>query len=312
MSLLEIDGVSVRFSAGSGVQAVEDVSLRVAPGEKMTVVGETGSGKSVLLLAIVQLLPKGASVSGSIRFEGEELIGCPRRRLDTLRGGQISYVPQGSGNGMNPLLTVGFQVCEPLMEHKGLPRRHAAARAVALLRRFHLGREEALARSHPHTLSGGMRQRALLAMGISAGPRLILADEPTKGLDQTRIGQVISCFQSLAGQAILCVTHDLNFARRISDRIGVLYASGLLEEAPTEALFTRPLHPYTRALIAALPENGLRFDPGFAPAHDDGAYRSGCRYLSRCPHAGPRCHETPPMTDLGNHLVRCWLYADAN
>lgn len=306
--LLDVKNVSVRFASGHGVQAVENVSLTVDKKEKVCIVGETGSGKSILLLAIIHLLPENAIVTGEAFFEGEDLIRMKRRQLDKIRGARLSYVPQGSGNGLNPLLTVGFQVAEPMIEHQKVKKKEAIAEAVRLMKRFHIGDEEEVAGQYPFTYSGGMKQRAMIAMGIIAGADMILADEPTKGLDEERIEMVVEAFHSLKDQAVLCVTHDLNFAREISDSISVMYASNQVEYAPAEELLEHPLHPYTQDMIAAMPENGLHFSEGFAMAHEDYA-EGGCKYAPRCRFCKEKCKETPPMAEVDGHKVRCWLYA---
>lgn len=306
-AILDIQNVSVRFANGSDVQAVEQVSLSVFPSDKLCIIGETGSGKSILLLSVLRLLPASAVVSGDVCFHGQSLFALSPKQMDGVRGGQISYVPQGSGNGMNPLLSVGFQVGEPLIAHRGMNKKRAIARAVELMRRFHLGREEELARQYPYTLSGGMRQRALIAMGISADAELLLFDEPTKGLDEARIRLVADTLNELDGQTMVCVTHDLSFARDVANRIGVMYAANLIEVADADELYAHPLHPYTRDMLAAMPENGLHFRPGYAPAHDDTRV-TGCKYRMRCPTCSEKCAEMPPMADVDGHKVRCWQY----
>ena len=305
--LLRVNDLSVCFRGGNHVQAVEGVSMEVFRGDRLCIIGETGSGKSILLLAILRLLPGTAQVTGDALFREQSLFAMTARELDRIRGGSISYVPQGSGNGMNPLLRVGFQVGEPLMAHRGLRRREAGQRAVELLRRFHLGREESLARQYPFTFSGGMRQRALIAMGVAADAELMFADEPTKGLDERRIRLVADAFLALERQTLVCVTHDLSFARTIATKVSVMYAANQVELADAQELFRNPLHPYTRDMIAAMPENGLRFNPGFAPSHEDAAVK-GCKYASRCPDRMARCGQMPPMTEIGGHQVRCWKY----
>ena len=307
MPLLRVNELSVCFRGGNHVQAVENVSMEVRQGDRLCIIGETGSGKSILLLAILRLLPGTAQVTGDALFREQSLFAMTARELDRIRGGSISYVPQGSGNGMNPLLRVGFQVGEPLMAHRGLRRREAGQRAVELLRRFHLGREESLARQYPFTFSGGMRQRALIAMGVAADAELMFADEPTKGLDERRIRLVADAFLALERQTLVCVTHDLSFARTIATKVSVMYAANQVELADAQELFRNPLHPYTRDMIAAMPENGLRFNPGFAPSHEDAAVK-GCKYASRCPDRMARCGQMPPMTEVGGHQVRCWKY----
>ena len=305
--MLRIKDLSVCFQGGNFVQAVEHVSLDVVPGDRICVIGETGSGKSILLLSILRLLGRSAVVTGEAWFQGRNLFTLTSKQMDAIRGGHISYVPQGSGNGMNPLLKVGFQVGEPLMAHRGMSKKSAVAQAVRLMERFHLGREAALARQYPFTFSGGMRQRALIAMGISAGAEMLFADEPTKGLDENRVRLVANAFNALRDQTLVCVSHDLNFARAIANRIGVMYAANLIELAPAEELFVHPLHPYTQDMIAAMPENGLRFRPGYAPAHND-ALVTGCKYRMRCPFCTDRCAELPPEVEKDGHRVRCWQY----
>ena len=306
-TLLRVEDLSVSFAGKNFVQAVEHVSLEVRAGDRLCIIGETGSGKSILLLAILRLLSPTAKVTGAVSYRDKDLFSLTDRQLDAIRGRCISYVPQGSGNGMNPLLKVGFQVAEPLIAHRGMKRRPAEMKAVELLRRFHLGREETIARQYPFTYSGGMRQRALIAMGISAGAELLFADEPTKGLDETRVQLTVEAFNALEGQTLVCVTHDLSFARRVSSRVCVMYAANQVEAAQTEELFANPLHPYTRDMLAAMPENGLHFRPGYAPAHND-AGTEGCKYRLRCDKCSDKCKETPPMFDVGGHQVRCWQY----
>ena len=306
-TLLRVEDLSVSFAGKNFVQAVEHVSLEVRAGDRLCIIGETGSGKSILLLAILRLLSPTAKVTGAVSYRDKDLFSLTDRQLDAIRGRCISYVPQGSGNGMNPLLKVGFQVAEPLIAHRGMKRRPAEMKAVELLRRFHLGREETIARQYPFTYSGGMRQRALIAMGISAGAELLFADEPTKGLDETRVQLTVEAFNALEGQTLVCVTHDLSFARRVSSRVCVMYAANQVEAAQTEELFVNPLHPYTRDMLAAMPESGLHFRPGYAPAHND-AGTAGCKYRLRCDKCSDKCKETPPMFDVGGHQVRCWQY----
>jgi len=310
--MLEIKHVSVKFSDSSDVQAVEDVSLVLPEKGKIALVGETGSGKSVLLLAILRLLPESAITSGDVIFNGKHIWKLNRKELNRLRGGEISYVPQGGGGSMNPLMKVGFQVGEPLMEHKGMKRKAATKKSIGLLRYFHLGDEEKLSKAYPHTFSGGMRQRAMVAMGIAAGAEIVLADEPSKGLDEERVSLVVDAFRSLKEQSLLCVTHDLLFAGQISDHICVLYAAQQVEFGPTEELLASPLHPYTRDMVDAIPENGMRVDQaGFAPPHT-GYQNYGCRYRHRCRHCTERCKQMPPLFQVGHREVRCWLYANEN
>lgn len=305
--MLNIDGVSIRF--GDQPEAVSQVSFQVAERDKMVVIGETGSGKSVLLLALLGMLPRSASVTGHVWLEGRELLSLSPRQMNGVRGRRMAYIPQGSGNGLNPLYTLERQIGEVLVKRQGLTRAQARPRVQALLAQFGLNNAGALLGAYPFMLSGGMRQRALIAMGMAAGAPLILADEPTKGLDQRRIEMVIEAFRKLQDRTLLCVTHDLRFAQAIASRITVMYASEQIESASRDDFFARPLHPYAQAMLAALPENGLHAAMGFAPPRINAAAQRSCHFIGRCPAASMCCNEAPPMVDLGNRKVRCWQYA---
>ena len=308
--MLEIEHISVRFASGHAVQAVEDINLSIPDKSRIAIVGETGSGKSVLLLAILRLLPKNAVVSGSAKLDGEEIFSMTRKRLNSIRGGVISYVPQGGGASLNPLHSVGFQVGEPLMEHRNYTKKQAFQASIPLLKRFNLGNEEKLAKGYPHTFSGGMRQRAMVAMGISAGAKIIFADEPTKGLDEKRIALVAETLNNLKEETLLCVTHDLSFAASVCGEISVMYAAQQVEYGNSECVFQNPLHPYTQAMIQAMPENGMTYSKGFAQDHDFQVQETGCRYHHRCPYAFDRCKKgMPPFIQLKDRKVRCWKYA---
>ena len=310
--MLEIEGVSIRF--GDNPEAVSDTTFTVGDGDRLAVVGETGSGKSVLLLAALGLLPASARVTGSIRLNGRELLGCREREFNQIRGKEIAYIPQGSGNGLNPLYTVGHQLCEAIRKHQPCTRREALVQAAALLESFGLEHGAALCRSYPFQLSGGMRQRVLIAMGIAAGADLVLADEPTKGLDRRRIALVEDAFQRLGERTLLCVTHDLRFAHALSSRAVRTYsepgAHEQIESGDSPSFFAEPLHPYSRAMLEALPENGLHANMGFAPPRQDVDAQSVCHFYGRCPWRSERCRKAPPLMTVGKRKVRCWKYAD--
>ncbi len=306
--MLELEHVSVSFSSSGDTAAVRDASFCVPDGRVTVMAGETGSGKSVLLQAILQLLPPTACISGKILLDGEDLLRLPEKRLCKIRGAKIGYIPQGGGGSMNPLLRIGFQVGEPLMEHRGYSRAQAVQASIELMRQFQLGDEEQLALSYPHQLSGGMRQRVMIAMGVAADAPTLLADEPTKGLDPDRIQLVIQAFRQLRGKSILCVTHDLDFAQSIADEMRIMYASYLVEACPKEAFFRQPLHPYSKALLLSQPKNGLHCEIGFAPPREGSG--KGCPFYGSCPDGTARCRALPPMVKLGEREVRCWLYAD--
>ncbi len=310
--MLELEHISVCFTSGHSVQAVEDISLKIPDGSKIAIVGETGSGKSVLLLAILRLLPENAVVSGSARIDGEEIFEMSPKRLNTIRGGVISYVPQGGGGSLNPLYSIGFQVGEPLMEHRGYKRKQAFAASIPLLKRFQIGNEERRARDYPHTFSGGMRQRAMIAMGISAHARILFLDEPTKGLDGKRIHRVEEALKLLREETILCVTHDLHFAVRTSRFLCVMYEGQQVEYGTTQEIWDNPLHPYTQAMLDALPENGMKYQNGLTTEPPKKTAVQGCRYRYRCPYREIRCDRMPPLFKVGERKVRCFRYAVEN
>lgn len=305
--ILRIEGLRVGFGMDK-IPVLRDVSLLVYPNDRIGVIGETGSGKSVLLLSLLQLLPANAQIEGSAFFHGLDLLGLSRKTLDGIRGNKISYIAQGSGNSMNPLINVGAQVGEPLVIHHQYTKAKSFDRAIELLRRFNIGDEERRAKMYPHSFSGGMRQRAMIAMGISGGAELLLADEPTKGLDVQRIKMVEETFRTLEDRAYICVTHDLNFAQNISEKLLVMHSSYVVEEGPTEEVFNRPLHPYTESIIQAMPENGCVV---LQERMDHSIVESGCSYRKNCIYAMDQCMKTPPYFSISQtRKVRCWKYAE--
>lgn len=307
--MLLLKDLTVEFSTPEGpVRAVDRVSLEVKGKEKVAIIGETGSGKSVLLLAMLRLLPPSAHIRGAVWFDGRDLLALPEAELRCIRGRRLAYVPQGAGNALNPVLTVGEQVAEPMLVHLGLKKPAAFEKVAGLLEQMGISGAKKWLYAYPYQYSGGMKQRALVAMGVAAEAGLLLADEPTKGVDWENRDEILRLFQELEEKAVLTVTHDLCFAEKFSRRIAVMYAAQIVETAQTEAFFARPLHPYARALIAALPGKGLRPLAGFAPAH--ASFRElGCRFYDRCPKAFNSCHEEPPLVGKDDRRVRCWLYA---
>ena len=308
--MLDIEDVSISF--GEEQAAVSEVSMHIQEKEKMVIIGETGSGKSVLLLGILKLLPDSADVKGHIRFQGESLLNKKKKEMQKVRGTQISYIPQGSGNGLNPLYPVGKQIIESIRrKDKTIGKQDAKARMLRLLSEFGFDDVRKIAGSYPFMLSGGMRQRALIVMGIAADASLVLADEPTKGLDTERIAMVIDAFSKLQDKTLLCVTHDLRFAKAVASRITVMYASEQMESCEKEEFFEHPLHPYSQAMLKALPENGLFANMGFAPPKSGEILRKGCHFKERCPYYREKCsQEKPPFVTMGDRKVRCWKYAD--
>lgn len=301
--MIEIKNLTIQFNRQPPV--VEDMSLTVPEGGRTVILGESGSGKSVTLAAILGILPNDAAVRGSIKIGGAEVLGLKERELRKIRGKVIGYIPQGSGNGMNPLMTVGEQVSEPLVEHRGLKKDEALQKAKAWMERLGLAPADKLAKAYPHTLSGGMRQRALMAMGAAGGARILLADEPTKGLDEKRIAEVEKFLRTLDDRTLLCVSHDIRFAGRIADTVCVMYGGKTIEVAAAKTFFKKPKHPYSKMLLEALPENGLNCPGGYAPSIDK---RFACAFAHRCPQASGKCLEAPKMVRAEQHYVRCHLY----
>jgi peptide/nickel transport system ATP-binding protein len=311
MPLLEVQKLSVAFPKPGGYEEVlREVSFCLEAGETLALIGESGGGKSVLIEALLRLLPRESRVSGRafFQFQGRDLLAMPLREHRSLLGQKIAWIPQAATEALHPLLPVGFQLAEPLLV-RGIPRREAYARLVGLFRALDLP-EEALHR-YPHQLSGGMRQRALVAGALATGATLVLADEPTKGVDVLRKDQTIALFQKSRvlnpGMGLLLVTHDLPFAQALAQKVVVLYAGKVVEEGKAQTFFQGPLHPYAQALLEALPERG--FKPLPLGLGREG--RGGCPFFPFCPEGSMPCEEgDPPLFQTPKGRVRCWRYGD--
>jgi oligopeptide/dipeptide ABC transporter ATP-binding protein len=312
-SVLTIDALRVGFAVGEEtVSAVDGVSLDVAAGQVVGLVGESGCGKSTLANAVMGLLPGSATVSGSVSLQGEQLLGADEPTLRRVRGDRISMVFQDPMTSLDPTWSVGAQVAEAVRAHRSVSRREARDRAVQLMTAVGIPDASARYSDPPHRFSGGMRQRIVIASALANDPVMLIADEPTTALDVTIQGQILRLIAALArdkGTAVLLITHDLGVVAQLCDRIGVMYAGQLVEEAPVERLFAAPQHPYTRALLTALPsadaEPGhLNVIPGQVP--DLSGDLPGCRFLDRCDVARPECVERPAATRVGDTTVACW------
>jgi oligopeptide/dipeptide ABC transporter ATP-binding protein len=300
---------------GERSEIVRGVDLDVAPGEKLGIVGESGSGKTLTILSVLQLLPAPLEIlGGSVSFEGEDLRAVSSRRLREIRGGEVAMVYQDPMSSLNPLLRVGTQIVETLRAH-GAARDRAAARAREVLGHVGLSDPDRVANAFPHELSGGMLQRVMIAMALSTSPRLLVADEPTTALDvtiQQQILELVEGLQAETGMAVVWVTHDLGVVARLVDRVAVMYAGRIVEQAPTRAVFERPQHPYTAALLGSLPgpttphRAPLRQIGGTPP--DPARLGVGCPYRFRCASADERCAaEEPPLLDRGpGQVAACW------
>ena len=302
-ALLQIERLAVRFGTARGpVQAVEDVSLEVRAGECVAVVGESGSGKTQLLLACLGLLAQNGRASGSVRFEGGELLGSSEAALNRVRGTGIGLLSQDPSSSLTPHLRIETQLVELLLDRGLASTAEARQRALAALREVEIPEPEARLRQYPHELSGGMRQRVALAMALMGRPRLLLADEPTTALDvsvQARILELLARVRD-RGVGILIITHDLGVVAGLADRVAVMYAGRIVEHAPVEQLFATPAHPYTAALLAAVPRlhggddasgrlTGIEGDPP-----RPGETPPGCAFAPRCSRANARCTQTRP------------------
>ncbi len=313
--VLEVRDLTVEFHTRRGpLTAVDGVGCRIGPGRCLGIVGESGCGKSVTALAIMGLVdPPGRVVGGSVDFRGKDLRTLDEDALLALRGAELAMIFQEPMTSLNPVMTVGDQVAEALVLHEGLAPREAAGGAVELLRRVGIPAPERRARDYPHQLSGGMRQRVMIAMALACRPALLIADEPTTALDvtvQAQILELILELQESDGMAVLFISHDLGVISEIADEVSVMYAGRIVEQAPSEALLANPRHPYTRGLLDTLPrlegnERRLPTIPGAVP--DLGTLPRGCAFQDRCPHAGADCREAPPVLEAvaAKHRVAC-------
>ena len=321
--LLAVDDLVTVFPTLRGLAvAANRVSFEIWPGETLGLVGESGSGKSVTCRSILQLVPPpGEVISGSVRFAGRDLLAMSRRELRALRGAEISMIFQDPMSSLNPVYTVGDQIAEPLRIHRGLSRAAARTRAVELLDRVGIASPRERLEAYPHELSGGMRQRVMIAIAISCRPKLLLADEPTTALDVTIQDQILSLLLELQAEermAILLVSHDLGVIAQTCDRVCVMYGGYVVEQTLTRDLFDRPRHPYTAALLRALPEYAAQQQeerltpiPGQPP--DLTALPPGCPFQPRCAFARPACAEVPMvLEDAGPaHTTACPFHNDA-
>jgi len=315
--LLVVEDLRTHFHTDDGVvRAVDGVSFEVRAAETLALVGESGSGKSVTALSILRLVPTppGRIVGGEVRFRGRDLLGLEPGEMRRVRGRDISMVFQEPMTSLNPVFSCGEQIAEVLVLHERLPRGAARARALELMQLVGIPAPEQRLDEYPHQLSGGMRQRVMIAMALACRPALLIADEPTTALDVTIQAQILELLQRLQaelGMAVLLITHDLGVVAEVADRVAVMYAGQVVEYADAEATFRRTRHPYTAGLLASLPRLGqrssaLRVIPGQVP--DAGHLPAACRFHPRCPVAVERCRSLdPPLARLdGDHLSRCW------
>ncbi|WP_366655263.1 ABC transporter ATP-binding protein [Fodinicurvata sp. EGI_FJ10296] len=320
--VLEVDDLRTWFDTRDGVvKAVDGLSFSVKPGEILGVVGESGCGKSITSLSIMRLVPRppGRFASGRILYKGRDLLTLSEREMRRVRGNDISMIFQDPMSSLNPVLSIGDQLTEAIMLHQHMPPKAALAHAEEMLKLVHIPEPHRRVQEYPHQLSGGMRQRVMIAMALSCNPSVLIADEPTTALDVTIQAQILALMEEIRDTlktAIVLITHDLGVVAEMADRVLVMYAGRKVEEADVYTLFDRPLHPYTRGLMTSVPRieaaemdggrHRLTEIPGIVPALSD--LPAGCTFADRCPFVRDHCRETyPPLEQKKpGHLAACW------
>ena len=320
--LLDIRGLRTQFFTDDGLaRAVDGVSYSLEKGETVGVVGESGCGKSVTALSVLRLIPDppGKIVDGEIIFEGTDLLGLSSAAMRRIRGNDISMIFQEPMTSLNPVFTIGNQITEAVRLHQGLNKKQALDKAIESLRLVGIPVPERRVHEYPHQLSGGMRQRAMIAMALSCNPKVLIADEPTTALDVTIEAQILDLMRTLQkelGTAIIMITHDLGVIADIARKVVVMYAGKVVEQAPVERIFASPNHPYTQGLLRSLPrvdkdasgaKQRLQEIPGIVPSLLN--LPTGCKFASRCPSVMPQCKEQEPALEqvASDHYSACWL-----
>lgn len=318
--LLEIRNLDVSFrNQGSSLRIVHGLNLTLEQGETIGIVGESGSGKSVTSLAVMGLLPQptGFISNGEIRLDGRKISDLNEKEMRKLRGNEISMIFQEPMTSLNPVFTIGEQLSEPLKRHRKMTRKERKARIIDMLRDLGISRPEKIIDEYPHQLSGGMRQRIMIGLAMLGEPKLLIADEPTTALDVTIQAQILDLIRKINknnNTSVMIITHDLGVVAEICDKVAVMYAGEIVEYTDVRTLFDNPLHPYTKGLIASMPnmnerKGELHSIPGNVPRPNE--LPKGCHFSTRCSFATDRCHqESPPTISNGKHTVSCWLHDD--
>ncbi|MFJ3387157.1 MULTISPECIES: ABC transporter ATP-binding protein [unclassified Lysinibacillus] len=322
--MLEVKNLKAGFDIdGELYHAVDDVSFSVKSGQIVGVVGESGCGKSVMSLSIMQLLPKGVGkiTGGEIRFHGKNIENYSNDEMNKIRGNDISMIFQEPMTSLNPVFTIGSQIEEIMLNHSKMSKAEARSKAIDLLKQVGIPRAEKIVNEYPHQLSGGMRQRVMIAIAIACQPRLLIADEPTTALDVTVQAQILDLLKSIQGKnnmSIVLITHDLGVVAEICDEVIIMYAGKIVERTTVDNLFYNPKHPYTKLLMASIPRidtevNELATIKGIVPSLKN-MPQEGCRFVDRCPSAMPECSNvTPQLTFVDdNHEVSCLLFEGCN
>lgn len=317
--LLQVSGLSTHFTVSGGtVKAVDSLDLSLAEGEALSIVGESGCGKSATAFSLLRLVPEpGKIAAGSILFEGRELLLLSDEEMRSIRGNRIAMIFQEPMTSLNPVFRIGNQISEGLRLHRGATEREAMDRTLDMLGRVGIPSPSSRYNDYPHQLSGGMRQRVMIAMALICSPRLLIADEPTTALDVTIQAQILELIDNLKkdmGMGLILITHDLGIVAERTERTAIMYAGKIVESGPTRAVLANPLHPYTRGLLASLPQHAEKGKPlPVIPGQVPSLLTSlpGCGFCDRCPSRDWKCEQTPPpMLEMGGgHSVRCWKYS---
>lgn len=318
-ALISVRGAGIRFKTAQGVwQATRKIDFDIAPGERVGIVGESGCGKTITGLSILRLLPNNLSgLDGSIRFGDLDLVSCSTRQMRSVRGSRIAMIFQEPMSALDPVFTVGHQISETLRVHTKVSKKEARERTIEMLKRVGIASPERRIDDYPHQLSGGMRQRVMIAAALICGPQLLIADEPTTALDVTVQAQILELLRDLSvtsKTALMLITHDLGVVAETCTRMITMYAGEVIEDAPVDAALVRPLHPYTSGLLRSLPHlsprrGKLASIPGRVPSLSD--MPNGCRFRARCPYAVEGCEKEQELLDAGDgRKTRCWRFRD--
>lgn len=308
MNLLTVQDLTTVFHTQEGeIRACDHISLKIDRQKSLGIIGETGCGKSVLGMSILQLLPRNVSINGEIIYRDQDLLTLSADHLQKLRGKEIALLPQSPSTSLNPVTQIGRQIAEGVQYHRGIKQGAARQQALEMLHYLHLPFPEKIYQQYPHQLSGGMKQRILAAISIAGQPSLLIADEPTKGLDAILRAQVVELIQQLieeTGASLLLITHDLKVAACLCDDIAVMYAGQIVEQGPARQILEQPQHCYTQGLLASLPEKGLHPIPGSSPSLLN--REIGCRFYQRCPEKKEACcRNQVPLRNVNGTYVRC-------